>query len=274
LVPDNDNIRRYKVRPMQRRASPVLLHRLLTIPLLVVEVAQPAVAQPPAGKHDLWKECRNQQSEEALGTCTQIIDGNAESGARLAQAYNLRAVIRQRLGQLDEAIADFSRGIQLMRDAGHSGWELAFTYFMRANMYRAKGDLDQAIADHTESIRIAPGWDKSYNDRGAIYFQKGEFAGALDDISKVISLRPNNPRVADSYAIRATLLRRMGAKGLSDADRAIELAPRSALALYVRARIYEALGRNEEAAAGKRAALAIDPNVGDEMEAMERIGKP
>ena len=73
-------------------------------------------------------------------------------------------MIRQRLGQLDEAIADFSRGIQLMKDAGHSGRELAFIYFMRANMYRAKGDLDQAIADHTESIRIAPGWDKSYND--------------------------------------------------------------------------------------------------------------
>ena len=147
---------------------------------------------------------------------------------------------------------------------------------MRANTYRAKGDLDQAIADHTESISAAPGWDKSYNDRGAIYFQKGDFARALDDISKVISFRPNDPRVADSYAIRAMLLRRMGepAKGLSDADRAIELAPRSALALYIRARIYEALGRNEEAAAGTRAALAIDPNVGEEMEAMERIGKP
>jgi tetratricopeptide (TPR) repeat protein len=163
-----------------------------------------------------------------------------------------------------------------MRDAGQSGWELAFIYFMRANTYRAMGDLDQAISDHTESISVAPGWDKSYSDRGAIYFQKGDFAHALDDISKVISFRPNNPRIADSYAIRAMLLNRMGnpVKALPDADRAVELAPRSALALYVRARIYEALGRNEEADAGKRAALGIDANIADEMEAMERIGKP
>jgi len=253
----------------------MLLRRLLIVPLLVLGVAKPAVAQAPATSADLWKECRNQQSDAALSACTQIIDANADNGARLAQAYNLRATIHQRLGQPDQAIADFSRGIQLMRDAGKSDWELAFTYFMRANTYRAKGDLDQAIADHSESIRVAPGWDKSYNDRGAIYFQKGDFAHALDDISTVIALRPNSPRVADSYAIRAMLLCRMNepARGLSDADRAIELAPRSAFALYVRARIYEALGRQEEAAAGKRAALAIDPNVGDEMEAMERIGK-
>jgi Tfp pilus assembly protein PilF len=68
---------------------------------------------------------------------------------------------------------------------------------------------------------------------------------------------------------------RMGeaAKGLPDADRAIQLDPRSAMALHVRARIYEALGRSEEAAAGMRAALAIDPGIGAQMEAMERVGR-
>jgi Tfp pilus assembly protein PilF len=63
-------------------------------------------------------------------------------------------------------------------------------------------------------------------------------------------------------------------KGLEDANRAVELAPGSAMALYIRARMYGALGRMEEAEADKRAALAIDPNIGNEMEAVERIGKP
>ena len=78
--------------------------------------------------------------------------------------------------------------------------------------------------------------------------------------------------MADSYAIRAMLLNRMGeaAKGLPDADRAIEFNPRSAMALYVRARIYEALGRSDEAAAGTRAALAIDPRIKERMDAMAR----
>ena len=124
----------------------------------------------------------------------------------------MRAIVHQRMGQPDKAIADFGQAIQLMTSAGKSGFELAFIYFMRGNTYRGMGNLDQAIADHSELIRVAPGWDKSYNDRGAIYFQKGDFARALDDISKVISFRPDNPRVADSYAIRAMLHQRMGSR--------------------------------------------------------------
>jgi tetratricopeptide (TPR) repeat protein len=252
----------------------MFLRHLLTIALLMLGAAGQAAAQAPAAGADTWRECQSQQSDLALKACTQIIDAKAEPGPRLAQAYNMRAIAYQRMGQPDKAIGDFGQAIQLMTSAGKSGFELAFIYFMRGNTYRGMGNLDQAIADHSESIRVAPGWDKSYNDRGAIYFQKGDFARAVDDISKVISFRPDSPRVADSYTIRAMLHQRMGqpAKGLPDADRAIELNPRSAMALYIRARIYEALGRSEEAAVGMRAALAIDPRIREQMEAMERIG--
>jgi len=246
------------------------LRDILIAALLVAGSAAPTMAADP------WTDCQAQQNEQALQACTQIIDAKSEPPLRLAQAYNLRAVVHQRMSQPDKAIGDFSQAIQLMKDAGKSDWELAFTYFMRANTYRAKGDLDQAIADHSESIRIAPGWDKSYNDRGAIYFQKGDFARALDDISKVISFRPDSPRVADPYAIRAMLQHRMGrsAEALLDADRAVALNGRSAMALYIRARIYETLGRTEDAAAGIRAALQIDPRIKEQIEAMERTGRP
>ena len=247
------------------------LRGALTGIVIVMGAAVPAMAAP-----DLWTDCQGQQNEPALLACTQIIGAASEPPLRLAQAHNLRAVVYQRMGQPDKAIADFSQAIQLMRDGGRSDWELAFTYFMRANTHRAKGDLDQAIADHSESIRVAPDWDKSYNDRGAIYFQKGDFARALDDISKVISLRPDSPRVADPYAIRAMLQHRMGrsAEALLDADRAVALNGRSAMALYIRARIYETLGRTEDAAAGIRAALQIDPRIKEQIEAMERTGRP
>ena len=253
----------------------MFLSRLHFVAPLVLVALGPAFAQAPAAGNDLWKECQSQQSDQALSACTAIIAAKTEPAAKLAQAYNMRALAHQRLGQPDKAIADFGEAIELMKRAGKSGFELAFIYFMRANTHRGKGDLEQAIADHTESIRMAPGWDKSYNDRGAIYFQMGDFARALDDISKVISFRPDSPRVADSYALRAMLLRRLGepAKGLPDADRAIALNPRSAMALHVRAKIYEALGRSEEAAAGMRAAMAIEPRIAEQMEAMERIGK-
>jgi tetratricopeptide (TPR) repeat protein len=258
-----------------KEGQPMHIRNLCITALLALGTASQAAAQAPAAGTDIWKECQSQQSDQALKACTAIIDAKSEPAPKLAQAYNMRALAYQRMGQPDKAIADFGQAIQLMKDAGKSGFELAFIYFMRANTHRAKGDLEQAIADHSESIRVAPGWDKSYNDRGAIYFQKGDFPRALDDISKVISFRPDNPRVASSYAIRAMLHQRTGdaVKGLADADRSIELDPRSAMALYVRAKIYEALGRSEEAATGMRAALAIDPRIREQMEAMERIGR-
>ena len=242
--------------------------------LLLVGSA-PAPAQAPASVGDLWKECQGQQADQALKACTAIIEAKTDPAVRIAQAYNMRATVHQRVGQPEKAIVDFGEAIKLMEGAGKAGWELAFIYFMRANTYRGMGDLERAIADHSESIRIAPGWDKSYNDRGAIYFQQGDFARALEDVSKVISFRPDSPRVASSYAIRAMLLRRMGepAKALADADKAIALDPRSAMAIYVRAQIWEALGRSEEATAGIRAALAIDPKIGERVEAMERASK-
>jgi tetratricopeptide (TPR) repeat protein len=258
-----------------KEGQPMRTRSVIMIALLGLGAAGHVTAQTPPPASDLWKECQSQQSDQALKACTAIIDAKSEPAPKLAQAYNMRALVHQRMGQPDRAIADFGQAIQLMKAAGKSGFELAFIYFMRANTHRAKGDLEQAIADHTESIRVAPGWDKSYNDRGAIYFQRGDFARALEDISKVISFRPDSPRVAASYAIRSMLHHRMGeaAKGLSDANRAIELDPRSAMALYVRARIYETLGRSEDAAAGMRAALAIDPRVKEQMEAMEKVGK-
>jgi tetratricopeptide (TPR) repeat protein len=254
------------------RRPPSSVYITLTDRRANVTVASNSVRLPDLAA-DPWKECDNSRSNEvALKACTAIIDAGTEPSPKLAIAYNMRATVHQRMNEPDKAIADFSSGIRLMEDAGNSGWELAFIYYMRANVHRMKGDFDQAIADHTAAIRIAPGWDKPYNDRGAIYFQLGDFARAIEDISKVISFRPDSPRVADSYAIRAMLHHRVGepARGLPDADRAIGLNPRSAMALYIRAKIYEALGRSEEAAAGISAALAIDPGIKEQMERMER----
>jgi len=265
-----------KDRPPPASVYITLVDRRANVTVTSNRVPIPGQPATPASTADLWKQCQGQSNDHALRACTQIIDARAEPGGRLAQAYNMRALVHQRMRQPHKAIADFSAAIQLMKSAGQSGWELAFIYFMRANTHRAEGDLDRAIEDHSESIRVAPGWDKSYNDRGAIYFQKGDFERALADISKVISFRPDSPRVADSYAVRAMLRHRMGqpAAGLPDADRAVELNARSAMALYIRAKIYEALGRGEEAVVGMRAALQIDPGIKAQMDAMERVGRP
>ena len=143
---------------------------------------------------------------------------------------------------------------------------------MRANTYRAMGNLDQAIADHSESIRVGAGLGQVLQRPRRHLFPEGRLRPRARRHQQGDLVPAGQPARGGLYAIRAMLHQRMGepAKGLADADRAIELNPRSAMALYVRARIYEALGRSEDAAAGMRAALAIDPRIKEQMEAMER----
>jgi tetratricopeptide (TPR) repeat protein len=224
---------------------------------------------------DLWKDCQSEDLDLALRGCTQIIESRNMPLLKRGQAHSMRAFAHQRTNQLGKAVADFSEAIRLMKVAGKADFELAFTYYVRGIAYRASGNLDRAIEDETESIRVAPGWDKAYSERGAIHFQKGDLERALADISKVISFRPDSPRVADSYAIRAMVHLRMGqpAQGLPDADRAIELTPRSSLGHYVRAKACEALGRDEEAVAARRTALEINPKIVEQMEEIEQWGK-
>jgi hypothetical protein len=79
------------------------------------------IAAPPSARAaDAWKDCQGQNGTEAVRACTGIIDGKGETGVRLAQAYNLRAVAWQRVGRMDESIADFGSAIQLMEVAGKS----------------------------------------------------------------------------------------------------------------------------------------------------------
>jgi len=254
-----------------RTITVTITDRRANVKVTSARVPIPGERATPVPATDVWKDCQSKDLDVALRACTQITEARNEPPARRAQAHSMRAFAYQGSNRFDEAIADFGQAIELMQAAGMSGWELAFSIFVRANAYRAKGDLERAIEDYSWSIRVAPGWDKAYNERGAIYFQKGEFERALEDISKVISFRPDSPRVADAYALRGMVHYRMGqpAKGLPDADRSLELRARSALALYVRARIYEALGRKDDAEAGFRAAAEIDPKVKEWMTGLE-----
>jgi len=83
------------------------IRSLFIIALLGMGTVSPALAQAPAVGTDLWKECQSQQSDQALKACTAIIDAKSEPAPKLAQAYNMRALAHQRMGQPDKAIAHY-----------------------------------------------------------------------------------------------------------------------------------------------------------------------
>ena len=88
----------------------------------------------------------------AIETLTEYIgEGTAADGSERAVnygAYYYRAMCLAELGQLEEAVADYTACID-------HGYELAQSYYQRAQVYAALGDTEKQNADLAESLKYS-----------------------------------------------------------------------------------------------------------------------
>jgi tetratricopeptide (TPR) repeat protein len=131
-----------------------------------------------------------------------------------AIAHLNRGWARQASGDLDGAIADFSRAIELKPAFGNA-------YFNRGTAWKAKGDLAAAIADYSQAIRLEPTVAGPYNNRANARLQQGDIEGAIADYTEAIRL---DPRFARAYENRAIARRVRGDLAGAADDRARAMA--------------------------------------------------
>jgi tetratricopeptide (TPR) repeat protein len=173
-----------------------------------------------------------------------IIDGQT---LRTAAEYNNRGLSRQRQGDLDGAIEDFTAAIERS-----SGMMLVVVYHNRGNARTGKSDWDGAIADYTKSLElqldsssgppvkksnnkdgglpvfsgviVAPPIAFTYNRRGNARKAKGDADGAIADYNKALE---ENPRYADAFYNRGVALQSKNDLdgAIKDYSTAVELAP-------------------------------------------------
>ena len=97
---------------------------------------------------------------------------------KTAEEYNNRGLDRQNSGDLDGAIADYTKAISLKGNA----ITIATSYNNRANAYMAKNDFAAAVADYGSAIQLQPANFENYYNRGIASYNKGDldaaFAGA------------------------------------------------------------------------------------------------
>ena len=115
---------------------------------------------------------------------------------------------KQMKGDLDGAIVDFSKAIELDP-------KLAVAYHNRGTAKRIMGDLDGAIADSSKAIELDPQDAFAYYDRGVTKQAKGDLDGAIADCSKAIELEPSN---ASAYFHRGMAKKAKGDPSEADAD--------------------------------------------------------
>jgi tetratricopeptide (TPR) repeat protein len=168
-----------------------------------------------------------------------FVSGAPGQTPRSAQEYNYRGQARQKQGDLDGAIEDFTKAIEQSSGSG-----LVAAYDNRGQARMLKNDWDGAIADYTSSLELQlhdtagnkPGSKQAgvsiaqpiaftYNNRGNARKGKGDLDGAIADYNKALE---SQPRFAEAYYNRGLAFQTKDELdgALRDYSTALLLAPR------------------------------------------------
>lgn len=216
-------------------------------------------------------------SKEAI----RCYSNTLESKPDFAEAYYNRAIAHQDQGLLEEAIADFTKAIDLklyLSGDAYINRGIAYeqqslfreaiddytkaiklkpddidAYYNRGGILAEQLLFSEAINDYTRAIELNPHFAKAYNDRGFTYFELGQFSQAIEDCIKAKEIEPDF--AAAYHSLGEIYLKTNDIKlSLENYTKAIELDSNIIEAYEERSIVYERLGKPELATADKQKA--------------------
>ena len=157
----------------------------------LLALGAPAESLPPAARagatpfEEDQRLCNSSDTkiDEGIAACTRQIASGRWTGHNLAISYYNRGIFHYDKDELDKAIDDYSKAIELSP-------EYSSAFNNRGNAWSAKGDLDRALADYDTAIRIDGKDPFRWNNRGLIYRRKADYDRAIADFDQAIKLDP------------------------------------------------------------------------------------
>jgi len=123
----------------------------------------------------------------------------------LMYIYNLLGSIYEAMGDLDNALLYYNRGLNLVKELGDRNREATMLNNI-AGIFETKGEYDKALSYYEESLRLQTDEkDKAptYNNMALIYSKRGDFKKAIDYLKKAIEIFE---RYGDYHRLAQTLL--------------------------------------------------------------------
>jgi tetratricopeptide (TPR) repeat protein len=217
----------------------------------------PAAAAPLGGRGRAHLELGRPHAAIRDFSRAVMADGSFAGG------YRSRAEAKIAVGHFEEAIEDLSRAIAF--DLGNVDM-----YVLRGRAYLATANMEAAIKDLARAVELRPDDAAVLAERGLAHGRNGDIEEALADLARAIEL---DPRSARAFAYRAFVYKEANQVdvGSKDVAIAVKLAPDAPEVLWAKAEMDEAMGLKEEALAGFRRALFLDPSLKLASDAVERL---
>ncbi len=171
--------------------------------------------------------------------------------------YSNRAQFYRDQGNMQQALADYTKAIEVKPSKGSTYNSRGKTYF---DIGGPKGDqtlIQQAIADYTKGIELSPKLGELYANRGAALGYQGKMQAALADLNKAVELEPHK---IGGYANRSLLHMQLGNHELAIKDHTayLGLDPYDAEVWYERGLAKSQLGQHQAAITDFNQALKLD----------------
>lgn len=115
--------------------------------------------------------------ENAIVSCTEIIEAADTTDGARAVAYFNRASANRALGNNSAALGDFTSAIEITPEDSR-------LYNNRGRLEKTLGDYDAALADAEAAVRLEPDKPLPYMLRGAIHAALGDADAAEADWTK------------------------------------------------------------------------------------------
>jgi tetratricopeptide (TPR) repeat protein len=224
----------------------LLLSAVATVLLIGAAVAEPQedCYQAVLASSELrvtypWPLPPDRNHARAVEVCSEVLRSAPNDDKAYfirGQAYALGG------GNLDQAIADYTRVIEINSGNANPWSPRVIAYLNRGIAYQNKGDQSRGLADINKAIELNPDYAPAYFIRGVAYEVAGDFGGdgdpaqnyprAFADYAKAIEYDPNYVEV---YMQRSKLHGKTGAttdravRASSDLDKALNIATAGAI---------------------------------------------
>jgi tetratricopeptide (TPR) repeat protein len=151
------------------------------------------------------------------------------SGQTTAPDYFQSALKKEKQGDHDGAIADYTKSIEL--DPLH-----ASTYNNRGNIRKLKGDIEGALADYERAIQLDPNYAYPWGGRAHIKYDRGDIDGAIADLSEALKREPNYMAYYNRAAYH--FKKQEWDAVIADCDKSLERSPKFPNPIVSRAAAY------------------------------------